>query len=79
MPSVREDRDADRLDESEAYSEYKSLQHRNEIICAECGQHLFVDDLTFERINDAAGEGFEDGFLCNDCSDDGEDAFYASR
>jgi len=79
MQPIREDRDADRIDGSRSYSEYKSLQDRNEISCAECGRHLFVDDLTLERLESAAEEGFEDGFLCDDCSDNNEDTFYASR
>lgn len=79
MHKVREDRDADRIDDYASYSEYKSLQHRNEISCAECGRHLFVDDVTLERLESGAEEGFEDGFLCVDCSDNTEEAFYASR
>lgn len=79
MQPLREERDADRAEEFTAYSEHMSLEHPNEIVCTECGQHLFVDDLTFEQMESAAVEGFEDGFLCDDCSETGEEALYAHR
>lgn len=77
--SVREERDADRPETSAPYSEYKTAQHPNGVLCSTCGRQFFIDDLTMERSNRAAAEGFEDQFLCEGCLEDRDEAFYTER
>jgi hypothetical protein len=41
-----------------------------------CGEVYFVDEYTFEKVNDALREGFDNPFVCADCRDEFDEAAY---
>ena len=64
---LREEFDADRIEDFIPITDYVTDQNKYEITCGTCFKTLYADQETSEGLSRAIEEGLDNPFLCNDC------------
>lgn len=64
---LREEFDADRIENVVAVTDYITDQNKYEISCGTCFKTLYADRETSEGIYRSIEEGLDNPFLCRDC------------
>lgn len=78
MNTLRSEKDADKLDVTYTYSEYRSKENPHEILCSVCAKSFYVDDETIDKLSRAMEEGRDNPFVCDDCIEDYEEIAHAA-
>ena len=77
MTRLREEYDANQAENAMLVSDYPTENAQFGVYCDMCGEQFFVDEITFERVNHAILEGFDNPFVCEGCRDElGESAYF---
>lgn len=76
MIRLREEYDASLAEKAMEASSYPTDKQQHEVFCDMCGEVFFVDELTGEKVRRALSEGFDNPFVCEDCGDAGDAAYY---
>lgn len=76
---LREEIDADLLENFVGITDFKTEQNRYEINCRECNKTFYGDRETSEGIYRSMEQGLDNPFLCNDCQLDYEESAYEDR
>ncbi|MBS1792294.1 MAG: hypothetical protein JSS81_00490 [Acidobacteria bacterium] len=69
MVRLKGEFDANRAERAARATAYPTDNNQFEVYCDLCGEVFFVNELIFEKVNDALREGFENPFVCEDCRD----------
>lgn len=70
MQRIRSEFDYDRIAEAKPTA-FRTSENRFELLCGMCGDAVFVDEVTFERLGSAVEQGLEDNpLLCAECEAD---------
>lgn len=77
MVRIREEYDANRMENAMLVSHFPTDKTQFEVYCDMCGEQFFVDEITFEKVSHAIREGFDNPFVCEDCREElGETAYF---
>jgi len=79
MIRIKEEFDANRAENAMQISDYPTEKAQFGVYCDMCGEQFFVDEITFEKVNHAVREGFDNPFICDDCRDELGELAYSER
>ena len=79
MPQLREEADADRVENYVAITDFKTEQNVNELYCATCGKLFYVDQQTRDKFSRAMEHDLDNQFICDRCRAEDEEMAYAAR
>lgn len=77
MVRLREEYDANRAENAMQVSNFPTETAKFEVYCDMCGERFFVDEATFSKVNRALSNGFDNPFVCDDCSEELGEAAYS--
>lgn len=79
MPKLREEADADRVENIVEITDFKTDQNKYELFCGSCGKAFYVDKETSESFNRAMEHDLDNQFLCSDCEREQDEMAYAAH
>ena len=79
MPHLREEADADRIENYVAMTDHKTEQNLYELFCASCGRVMYVDGETKEQFNRAMQHDLDNQFVCDKCQQEQDEMAYATH
>ena len=79
MPQLREEADADRIENYVSMTDYRTDLNQYEVLCGSCGRTVFVDKETSEHFSRAMEHDLDNPLLCDDCQHDHDEMAYAAH
>ena len=79
MVKFRKEFDANRAEKRMEATDHPTEKNQFEVYCDMCGEMFFVDEIMFEKVNDAIREGFDNPFVCANCRDELDELAYSER
>jgi hypothetical protein len=79
MPHLREEADADRIENYVTVTDTRTGQNQYEMFCGSCGKIMFVDKETNERFKRAIEHDLDNQLICEACEREQDEASYAAH
>jgi uncharacterized protein with PIN domain len=79
MERIREEFDADRNEDFNAATTYKTETNRFELNCSLCNGAYFVNEEVSEQVARAVEKGLDNPFVCPDCRQEYEELAASGR
>jgi len=73
---VREEFDEHRTETAMQATNYPTEKNKHGLYCSICGKQFFVNEIIFEKVNNAIREGFDNSIVCDDCQNDLDERAY---
>ena len=76
MPHLREEADADYMENCGSMTDYRTQLNKHEVLCGSCGRTVFVDDEINEQFHRAIEHGQDNQLVCDQCREESDDLAY---
>jgi hypothetical protein len=79
MPHLREEADADRIENYLSMTDHRTDLNQYELLCGSCGRSVFVDKDTSAHFRRAMEHDLDNLFLCDHCQTEMDELAYAAH